>query len=89
VVEKGTEMQTTVIENLSHEIFSTKLPNIGKDMDLQIQEAFKTSNRHDQKKNYACHIIVKNAKSIKHRKNIEICKKITPKENFSELQNYS
>jgi hypothetical protein len=42
VVEKGTEMQTTVIENLSHEIFSTNLPNIGKDMDLQIQEAFKT-----------------------------------------------
>jgi hypothetical protein len=40
-------------------LFNENFPNIGKDMDIQVQEAFRILNRYDQKKNLLYHITVK------------------------------
>jgi hypothetical protein len=49
-VEEGTEKQTKGIQNLFNEIIAENFPNLGNDMDIQIQEAFKPPDRHDQKR---------------------------------------
>jgi hypothetical protein len=48
-VEQRAETQTNIREKLLKEIIEENFPNLGKDMDIQIQEADKTTNRHDQK----------------------------------------
>ena len=34
-------------------------PNLKKEMPMNIQEAYRTPNRLDQKRNFSCHIIIK------------------------------
>jgi hypothetical protein len=49
-IEEGTEIQTKDIENLLNEIIVEISPNLGKEMDIQVQEAFSIPNRHDQER---------------------------------------
>jgi hypothetical protein len=80
-------IQTKDIENPSTKNITANFPNLGKYMDIQAQEAFRTPNRHDQKRISPCHIIVK--MPIIQRRNIEDCNKISKlvsKTNLSELQ---
>ena len=41
------------------EIIAENAPYLRKDMNIQVQEAFRTLNRHDQKRTSPQHIIVK------------------------------
>jgi hypothetical protein len=47
---RGANIQTNCIENLFTEIIPENFPNLGKDLDIQVQEAFRTPNRQDQKR---------------------------------------
>jgi hypothetical protein len=40
-------------------IIEENFPNLKKEMPMNIQEAYRTQNRLDQKRNSSCHIIVK------------------------------
>jgi hypothetical protein len=44
--------------NLFNEIIAENLSNLKKEMDIQVGEAFRTTNRNDQKRISPCHIIV-------------------------------
>jgi hypothetical protein len=46
-------------QNIFSEIITENFPNLGKDVDIQAQEGFRTSNRHDQKITSTCYIIAK------------------------------
>jgi hypothetical protein len=58
-VEEGTDIPTKGIQNLFNEIIAENSPNLGKYMNTQIQEAYRTPNRHDQKGTSPYYIIVK------------------------------
>jgi hypothetical protein len=47
------------MENLFNKIITEKFSNPEEDIDNQVQGAFKTLSRHDQKRTSPCHIIVK------------------------------
>lgn len=46
----GEELQADDVEKLFNEIIAENFPNLGKDMDIQVQEAFRISNIHNQNK---------------------------------------
>jgi hypothetical protein len=50
-VTEGSEIQTKGIRKLFNELTVEIFPNLGKDMDIQIQDAYRTPNRLDQKRN--------------------------------------
>jgi hypothetical protein len=52
-------MQSTGIEYLFNEITAEKSSNIGKDMEIQVQDSLRTPNRNNQKRISPHHIIVK------------------------------
>jgi hypothetical protein len=52
-------LQARGIENLFSEIIAENFPYQGKDIDIQEQEAFRTPNRHDQKRISCCYALVK------------------------------
>ena len=59
-IAKGEELQAKDTENLLREIIARNFSNLGKDMDIQVQDAFKESQiRHDQKRISPGHSIVK------------------------------
>ena len=45
--------------NIFNKIIEENFSNLKKEMSINIQETYKTSNKLDQKRNYSCHIIVK------------------------------
>jgi hypothetical protein len=51
--------------------YRRKFPIVKKEMFMDLEEAYKTPNRVDQKRNSCHHIIVKHRKSTKQRKNIK------------------
>jgi hypothetical protein len=53
------EVHAKNIENIFNEIIAENFPNPGKEMDIQIKKAFRTPDRHDQKRTCTHHIIVK------------------------------
>lgn len=59
------------MENLFDEIIKNS-PSVVKEMDIQVQEAFRIPNRHNQKRIFTQFIIVKLPKILE-RKNIKIC----------------
>jgi hypothetical protein len=58
-VEEGAGTQTKGIENLFNEIIAVNSPNLGKYINIQVQETFRNPNTHDQKRNFPHHISVK------------------------------
>ena len=58
-IEEGLEAQTKGIRNLFREIISENFANIEKDLDIHIQETYRTSLRHDQSRTSPCHVINK------------------------------
>jgi hypothetical protein len=53
-VEEGAVIQTKGIENLFNEIIAENSPNLEKDINIQVQEAFRTLNGLDQKITSPC-----------------------------------
>jgi hypothetical protein len=45
--------------NIFNKIIEENFPNLKKEMPMNIQEAYITPNRFDQKRNSSCHIIIK------------------------------
>ena len=50
------------IENLSEKIMKENFPNLGKEIDIQVQEAQRVPNKLDPKRTTPRHIIIKMAK---------------------------
>jgi hypothetical protein len=49
-VEQRAEIQSKSTENIFSEIISENFPNLGNNMDTHVQTVFRTTIRHDQKK---------------------------------------
>jgi hypothetical protein len=58
-IEKGEGLQVKGIHNIFNKMTAENFPNIKKEMPIQVQDAFRTPNRHDQNKTSPWHIIVK------------------------------
>jgi hypothetical protein len=56
--DEGAKVQAKGTENLFNEIIEEKLPNLEKDIDIQVQEALRTPNICGQKRSSPCHITV-------------------------------
>jgi hypothetical protein len=56
---KGAEIQTKGVENLFNETIAENSPNLCNNIDTNVQEAFQTPNRHDQKRTATGHSIIK------------------------------
>jgi hypothetical protein len=52
-------METKVTDNLFNKIITEKYPSLVKERVSQVQEAYKTPNHQDQKRNAPRHIIIK------------------------------
>jgi hypothetical protein len=73
-IEESEESQLKGPVNIFNKIREENFPNLKKKMPINIKEAYKIPNRLDQKSNSSCHIIVKNTKCTKQRKNIKSSK---------------
>ena len=63
------EEEEQEIENLFEQILKEKFPNLVKEIDIQVQEAQRVSNKLDPKKNTPRHITIKLSK-FKHKERI-------------------
>jgi hypothetical protein len=57
--EEGEEVQAKGICNIRNKIIMENFPNLEKAMSIQVQEASRTPNRHDQNRTTPRHIIIK------------------------------
>ena len=60
-IEESEDSQFTGPVNIFNKIIEENFPNIKKEMPMNVQVAYRTPNRLDQKRNSSCHIIVKTA----------------------------
>jgi hypothetical protein len=58
-IEESEDFQLKRPVNIFNKIIEENVPNLKKEMPINIQEAYRTPNRLDQKRNSSCHIIVK------------------------------
>jgi hypothetical protein len=58
-VDENEDFQITRPVNIFNKIIEENFPNLKKEMPMNIQEAFRTPNRLDQKRNFSQHIIIK------------------------------
>jgi hypothetical protein len=58
-IEEGELVQVKGIENVFDKIIAEEFPSLQKEMVIQVQEAFRTPNKQDQKRTSPRHIIVK------------------------------
>jgi hypothetical protein len=58
-IEEGEEVQAKGMRNIFNKIITEKFPNLEKTMPIQVQEASRTPDRHDQNKTTPRHIIIK------------------------------
>jgi chromosome segregation ATPase len=57
--------------NIFNKIIEENFPNLKKEVFMTIQEAYRTPDRLGQKRNFSHHVIVKNTKCTKQKKNIK------------------
>jgi hypothetical protein len=64
-IEESEEFQLNGSVNIFNKIIEEHFPNVKKVISMNIQEAYRTPNSFDQKKNSSCYIIIKipNAKT--------------------------
>jgi hypothetical protein len=58
-VEEREDVQTKGTDNLFHKIIAENFPKLEKDRVIQVQEAYRTPNHQDKKRNIPRHIIIK------------------------------
>jgi hypothetical protein len=58
-IEESEDFQLKGPENIFNKIIEENFPNLKKEMARNVQEAYRTSNRLDQKTKSSCHIIIK------------------------------
>jgi hypothetical protein len=59
VIEDSEDSQLTGSLNFFNKITEENFTNLKKEISMNIQEAYRTPNRLDQKRNSSCHIIIK------------------------------
>ena len=59
------DSQLKRLVNIFNKIIEENFPNLKKEMPMNIQEAYRTPNRLDQKRNSSRHIIIKTPNSLK------------------------
>ena len=64
-IEESADSQLKGPVNIFNKIIEENFPNLKKEMPISIQEAYRTPNRLDQKRNSSCHIVVKITKCTK------------------------
>jgi hypothetical protein len=69
-IEESEDSQIKGPVNIFNKIREKNFPNLKKEMSVNIQEAYRTPNRLDQKRNASRHIIIRTPKCTKQRKNI-------------------
>ena len=69
ITDESVDSQLKGPINIFNNIIQEKFPNLKKQMPMNIQEAYRTPNRLDQKRNSSCHIIVKKTKQNKTKQN--------------------
>jgi hypothetical protein len=57
-IKEGKEVQAKTIHNIVNKMIAENFPNLEKEMPIQVQEATRTSNRHDQNRTSTQHVIV-------------------------------
>jgi hypothetical protein len=72
---EGEEIQTKGIDNLFNRIIAKNFPNLEKERVTQVQEAYKTPNHQDQKRNTPQTHHNQNTQHTEQRKNSESCKR--------------
>ena len=63
-IEEGEDSQVKGQANIFNKIIEENFPNLKKEMPMNIQEAYRTPKRLDQKRNSFCHIIVKTPNAL-------------------------
>jgi hypothetical protein len=63
-IEKGKDSQLKGPVNIFNKIIEENFPNLKKEMPMNIQEAYRTPNRLDQKRNSSWHIIIKTSNAL-------------------------
>ena len=58
-IEKNEDSQLKALENVFIKIVEENFPNLMKEIDIQLQKAYWTPNKWDQKRKSSCHIIIK------------------------------
>jgi zona occludens toxin (predicted ATPase) len=58
-VDENEDFQLKGPANIFHQIIEESFSNLKKEMPMNIQKAYRTPNRLDQKRNSSCHIIIK------------------------------
>jgi hypothetical protein len=58
-IEENENSQLTGPENVFNKITDENVPNLRKEMNIKVQEAYRTQNKWDQKRKSSCHIIIK------------------------------
>jgi hypothetical protein len=73
-IEENEDSQVKGTENVFNKIIEENFPYLKKEMDIKLQEAYRTPNKWHQKRKSSRHIIIKNNKCTEQRKNIKSCK---------------
>jgi hypothetical protein len=73
-LEQNKDFQLKGPVNIFNKIAEENFPNLKKEMSMNMQEAYRTPNGLDQKRNSSCHIKIKTPKCTKQRKNIKSSK---------------
>ena len=63
-VDKNEDFQFKGPVNIFNKIIEENFPNLKKEMPMNIQEAYRTSNRLDQKRNSSRHIIIRTKNAL-------------------------
>jgi hypothetical protein len=63
-IEESEDSQLKGPVNIFNKIIEENFPNLKKEMPMNIQEAYRTPNRLDQKRNFSCHIIIKTPNAL-------------------------
>jgi hypothetical protein len=63
-IEESEDSQIKGPVNIFNKIIKENFPNLNKEMPMNIQEAYRTPNRLDQKRNFSYHIIVKTPNAL-------------------------
>ena len=58
-IDESEDLQLKGPANIFYIIMEENFPNLKREMPMIIQEAYRTPNRFDQKRNSSCHIIIK------------------------------
>jgi hypothetical protein len=58
-IEEKEASQPKGPENIFNKIIEENIPNLKKEMDIKVQEVYRTPNKWDQKRKSSCYIITK------------------------------